>query len=83
MEKYEKAICLFAHGVNTYALTSTSGKTIETLWTYDTQTGHQTETKLRTLGKISASKLPEVREDFAWFSTASSMLYAAEKTEGN
>ena len=72
MEKYETAICLFTHGVYTYALTSTSGKTIETLWTYDTETGQQTETKLRTLGKNVASKLPEVREDFAWFTIASS-----------
>ena len=38
----------------------------------NTESGEVTETKLRTLAKNSASKLPEVRQDFAWFTTAAS-----------
>lgn len=37
----------------------------------NTESGEVTETKLRTLAKNSASKLPELRLDFAWFITSS------------
>lgn len=35
----------------------------------DTETREVTEIKLRTLAKNSASKLPEVRQEFAWFAS--------------
>ena len=35
----------------------------------DTETREVTEVKLRTLAKNSASKLPEIRQDFAWFAS--------------
>lgn len=69
MDKYldGSAYVVFTHGLTTYALSSLSGKTLDTLWALDTQTGQENKIQLRTLAKNSASKLPEVRTNFAWF----------------
>ena len=37
----------------------------------DNESGEVTELRLRTLAKNSASKLPEIRKDFAWFVSVS------------
>ena len=50
-------------------MSSKSNKTIDTLSRLDTENGTIEEVQLRTLAKNSASKLPELREDFAWFTT--------------
>ena len=64
------ACIIFSFNKFAFALSSASGKTIDTLQKLDTETGAIEETKLRTLAKNSASKLPELRNNFAWFTTA-------------
>lgn len=65
----ESACVVFALGNCTFALSSKSGKTIDTMQRLDNESGVVDEIPLRTLAKNSASKLPELREDFAWFTT--------------
>ena len=64
-EKFSKfsegAFALFNCGSFTYALTSESKKSFDTLYRLDTESGTINEIKLRTLAKNSASKLPEIR----------------------
>ena len=55
------ACAIFSREGFTYALSSISGKTIDTMHKLDTETGTIEEVKLRTLAKNSASKLPELR----------------------
>ena len=80
----EEACAIFALGNFTYALSSKSKKTIDTLYKLDTETGSIEEIELRTLAKNSASKLPEVRQDFAWFTTVTMNINdSIISTEGN
>ena len=45
----------------------------------DTENGTVEEVQLRTLAKNSASKLPELRQDFAWFTTATIASYGGDQ----
>ena len=64
------AIAIFSHGSFTFALNSVSKKKIDTLQRLEAASGVVEEVKLHTLAKNSASKLPDLRQDFAWFTTA-------------